>query len=116
MAEVPSTASLLSLPAELKDEIYSLVVPAKQAILLRKDDNPADSEPALTRVNRRLRNETISCYYSTNILRADDYKTFRHFLSFIPPDALRLVDILLVAGARRLPDSGLLRFETYIRH
>lgn len=47
MAERTATASLLGLPSELREKMYTLVFPVKQGITLHEDDKPASWEPAL---------------------------------------------------------------------
>ncbi|KAK4539279.1 hypothetical protein LTR36_000833 [Oleoguttula mirabilis] len=77
-----ASTNLLDLPAELRNQIYRYVVlteseirpkpwPSHLGDLQLQNASSSMQEPALARVNRRLRSESLSIYYGENTFRFD---------------------------------------------
>ena len=70
MSTTPDSSTsfpFLSLPPEIRNHIYDLTLPSfpqKHIYIIQSAANLA--QPALTRVNKQLRAETLSYYYSCN--------------------------------------------------
>ena len=62
----PGIPSILALPPELRNKIYRFILVSGNEIRLAGD---ARSQPAILRVNRQIRQEAISIYYSENEFR-----------------------------------------------
>ena len=78
--------SFLDLPAEIRNEIYSVALKGKRwAIPIRRDNSgtlaPAVQEPALLAVSRQIRNESIDIFYGSNDFRTYDIYKFLDQLS-----------------------------------
>ncbi|CAK4033259.1 Hypothetical predicted protein [Lecanosticta acicola] len=63
--------ALLNLPAELRNRIYEYAVISSDRLLVpstcKHDDRPTAQQPALTKVNRQVREETIKTFYAENV-------------------------------------------------
>ena len=78
MSEMPSEERcgrpkcyLLELPAELRDYIYELALVNESNIVIDPWDNPKAAQPSLTRVNRKIRDETLPMFYAKNSFEID---------------------------------------------
>ena len=85
-AEIERKTSLLNLPAELRNEIYTLSLVRESAIRVdsKWSQMPpflAYVEPALLRVNRQLRRETLEIQYSSNVFQCYSYSGLTKFVS-----------------------------------
>ncbi|KAF7194813.1 hypothetical protein HII31_03834 [Pseudocercospora fuligena] len=77
-AEIEGKQYFLEMPAELRNEIYRMVLPTqtvrwfdpsrphKDPINVRREDRIRFSEPAVLQVNRQMREEAWSIYYKQN--------------------------------------------------
>lgn len=72
---MPSENRLLALPAELRVYIYELVViethPLKPTFMYSKPDD--GKQPAVTKVSRQVRAESLPIYYEKNTFRVECY-------------------------------------------
>lgn len=67
--EVPAHGSrLLSLPPELRNNIYHLVLVEPRAIVI-DDQRPPPPEPGLLSVCKQIRSEAIGVYFKANLFR-----------------------------------------------
>ncbi|KAK4574877.1 hypothetical protein LTR86_001719 [Recurvomyces mirabilis] len=66
----PSPPTLVTLPPELRNRIYELVLPVGQVIDILPAYNEAHQSPPITCVNRQLRRETLPIYYGNNTFQS----------------------------------------------
>lgn len=109
-----TTKGLLDLPAELRDYIYSFVVAkTTNTITMLFDyrcylDEISASQPALSRVNKQLRHETLATFYASNTFNAQldnaaDLATAKRWLRAIGDANVRNLRKLCLCGWTRVP-------------
>lgn len=89
-----SKTKLLSLPAELRNAIYQLVLPARigDIVCIRSRDRVI--RPPILRVNRQIRKETASLWYTSVVFtaaRLTDIPIALTWMKALPNDAMSLV-------------------------
>lgn len=90
-------ATLLSLPAEIRNEIYRLVVVDPERVFLSPRFPASCQEPVLLRVNRQVRSEVLPMYYGLNC-----------FASVSLPLLEKFIDHATIVPGRRL---GVIRLD-----
>lgn len=109
------TNSLLGLPRELRDEIFSYVIvkPRSTVITMLSNYDCFKSEvsacqPALAGVNHQIRNEVLPAFYGFNTFLAEisereDLATATRWLNTIGDDNVRSLRRLALCGWTRVP-------------
>lgn len=97
-AEAPnpdSQNSLLSLPPELRNEIYSLAL-VKDTPITVSTSLPYLKEPALLAVNQQMRSETLPIWYSENTFQINGSSPAVKLLRSLSAEKLRLLKALRI--------------------
>ncbi|TKA78379.1 hypothetical protein B0A55_04727 [Friedmanniomyces simplex] len=105
---------VLSLPAELREQIYALLVvkPRNTITMLSNHacfaSEVSASQPALSRVNHQLRHETLATFYSSNVFLAElsehaDLATALRWLESIGEVNVGRLRHLALCGWTRVP-------------
>ena len=113
IARVPNKG-LLALPAELREQIYSLIVikPRNTITMLSNHSIFASeisaTQPALSHVNHQLRRETLDAFYGSNVFVAEvsdrtDLGTALRWLSAIGDVSVGRLRRLVLCGWTRVP-------------
>jgi hypothetical protein len=105
----PAPKGFLSLPQELRDHIYELaLVKPRNTITMLSNYSCFQSEvsaaqPALARVNRQIRQETLPIFYSANLFLAElsdetDLDTAKRWLQAIGDENVKSLRRLVLCG------------------
>ncbi|KAK5709580.1 hypothetical protein LTR17_019664 [Elasticomyces elasticus] len=95
MAEVKQPLSLLTIPRELRDQIWEKAVIENKPIQVCQSDEYArfrffpNREPALLHVSRQLREEALPIYYGCNIFSAESVFGVVEWLEHLSDDKLK---------------------------
>ena len=112
---------LLALPAELREQIYGLIVakPLNTITMLSNYDCFSSSEvsalqPAISHVCRQLRHETLATFYGRNVFLAEvsdglDLRTALRWLNKIGEINVARLRHLVLCGWTRVPFGHMVR-------
>ncbi|KAK3691795.1 hypothetical protein LTR37_018394 [Vermiconidia calcicola] len=93
--EREGATTFLALPAELRNEIYALVVVQDYQIELPLLP-PYVRQPKLLGVNRQIRAEALSIYYGENVFQIQGSTSAAQFMRSVPEEGLRALRSLQI--------------------
>lgn len=91
----------MNLPAELRNEIYSLALVQDTRIMV-STSLPYLKEPALLAVNRQMRSETLPVWYSENVFQINGSSPSVKFLRSLGSERLQLLKTLRISTGEQL--------------